>query len=282
VTLSGATTVTATFVPNYTLTVNLSGAGSGTVTSAPAGITCGPTCVASFPSGTAVTLTALPAAGSLFMGWSGGGCSGSGTCTVVLNGATTVTATFALQTFTLTVSVAGSGTVTSAPAGISCSATCAASFTSGTWVTLTAVPAAGWTFTGWSGGGCTGAGTCAVTMTAATSVTATFAFTTFTDNPLGAGTTVVKAVHITELRAAINAAQTRNEVPASSWMTDPTIAAGSTTIKAGHIVEMWTAVNQVYTKLGMAPPPYMDSIVPGTVIKAIHVQNLRNAVSALP
>ncbi|PYN89533.1 MAG: hypothetical protein DMD87_05340 [Candidatus Rokuibacteriota bacterium] len=119
-------------------------------------------------------------------------------------------------------------------------------------------------------------------MTAATSVTATFAFTTFTDNPLGAGTTVVKAVHITELRAAINAAQTRNEVPASSWMTDPTIAAGSTTIKAGHIVEMWTAVNQVYTKLGMAPPPYMDSIVPGTVIKAIHVQNLRNAVSALP
>jgi len=282
VTLGANTTVAATFVPLYTLTVNLGGAGSGTVTSAPAGIACGATCSALFASGTAVALTATPAAGFTFTGWSGGGCSGSGTCTVVLNGATTVTATFALQTFTLTVSVAGSGTVTSAPAGISCSATCAASFTSGTWVTLTAVPAAGWTFTGWSGGGCTGAGTCAVTMTAATSVTATFAFTTFTDNPVGAGTTVVKAVHITELRAAINAAQTRNEVPASSWMTDPTIAAGSTTIKAGHIVEMWTAVNQVYTKLGMAPPPYMDSIVPGTVIKAIHVQNLRNAVSALP
>src|SRR5437870_6913325 len=41
---------------------------SGTVTSAPVGINCGVTCAASFASGTAVTLTATPAAGSAFSG----------------------------------------------------------------------------------------------------------------------------------------------------------------------------------------------------------------------
>jgi endoglucanase len=79
-------------------------------------------------------------------------------------------------TFTLTVakSGTGSGTVTSTPAGVSCGATCSASFNSGTVVTLSAAAASGSTFAGWSGG-CTGtAPTCAVTMSAAQSVTATF------------------------------------------------------------------------------------------------------------
>jgi len=80
------------------LTVTKAGAGSGTVTSGPAGISCGATCTANFNAGTAVTLTATPASGSAFSGWSGGGCTGSGTCTVTLNAATTVTATFIAAT----------------------------------------------------------------------------------------------------------------------------------------------------------------------------------------
>ena len=71
---------------------------------------------------------------------------------------------------------AGSGTVTSSPAGIVCGASCSASYASGTVVTLTAAPAAGSTFTGWSGA-CTGAGSCTVTMSAAV-VTASFDQTT--------------------------------------------------------------------------------------------------------
>jgi len=81
-----------------TLAVSSTGAGSGTVTSSPAGISCGATCSASFTNGAAVSLTATPAAGSTFTGWSGGGCPGTGTCTVTVNAATSVTATFALQT----------------------------------------------------------------------------------------------------------------------------------------------------------------------------------------
>jgi hypothetical protein len=150
------------------------------VTSSPAGITCGTTCAASFPGGTAVTLTATPATGSTFSGWSGGGCSGTGACTVTLSAATTVTATFTLQTFTLTVSKAGtgSGTVTGSPAGITCGTTCSAAFASGTAVTLTATPATGSTFSGWSGGGCSGTGACTVTLSAATTVTASLTDTT--------------------------------------------------------------------------------------------------------
>ncbi|HEY0703403.1 MAG TPA: choice-of-anchor D domain-containing protein [Candidatus Acidoferrales bacterium] len=195
VTLTAATTVTATFAPtitNFTLTVTKAGAGTGTVTSAPAGINCGATCAAPFASGTQITLTAAPATGSTFTGW-GAPCSGTGTCVVTIAAATSVSATFAPSTtnFTLTVTKAGTGTgtVTSAPAGINCGATCSASFASGTQITLTAAPATGSTFTGW-GAPCSGTGTCVVTITATTTVTATFAPTTtnFTLTVTKAGT----------------------------------------------------------------------------------------------
>ena len=160
-----------------TLTVVPAGSGSGTVTSSPAGIDCGSSCSASFDEGTVVTLTATPAAGSTFTGWSGGGCSGTGACQVRMSAAESVTATFdAVPTDTLAVSKSGtgSGSVTSSPLGIDCGSTCSASFDEGTVVTLTATPAAGSTFTGWSGGGCSGTGACQVRMSAAESVTATF------------------------------------------------------------------------------------------------------------
>ena len=162
----------------HTLTVSKSGTGSGSVSSSPAGISCGSTCSASFAEGAQVTLTGSPSAGSVFAGWSGGGCSGTGTCTVTLAGDTAVTAAFnpAPVTHTLTVSKSGSGagSVTSSPAGISCGATCSASYLEGSAVTLSAGAAAGSAFAGWSGGGCSGTGTCTVTLGADRAVTAAF------------------------------------------------------------------------------------------------------------
>src|SRR5438270_4331835 len=76
------------------LSISLTGSASGVVTSNPAGINCGQTCTASFNSGTSVTLTATPSAGDTFAGWSGV-CSGTGICTVTLNTAMTVAASFA-------------------------------------------------------------------------------------------------------------------------------------------------------------------------------------------
>jgi len=175
VTMSAAQSVTATFTRiQYTLSVTKAGTGGGTVTSSPAGITCGVTCSAAFDAGMVVTLTATPDATSTFAGWSGA-CTGTGTCTVTMDAAKAVTATFTRIQYTLSVSRTGTGggTVTSSPVGITCGATCSASYDSGTVVTLTATPDATSTFTGWSGA-CTGTGTCSVTMSAAQSVTATF------------------------------------------------------------------------------------------------------------
>jgi len=69
--------VTGTGLPiGPTLTVTKSGAGTGTVTSNTGGINCGTACAASYATSTPVTLTATPATGSTFMGWTGGNCSG--------------------------------------------------------------------------------------------------------------------------------------------------------------------------------------------------------------
>lgn len=85
--------VTVTSTPHRTLTVSLAGSGSGTV--AGSGISCPGTCSHSYPKGESVTLTATPASGSTFSGWSGGGCSGTGTCSVTMNAKQAVTASFA-------------------------------------------------------------------------------------------------------------------------------------------------------------------------------------------
>ncbi len=113
VTMNAAAAVTATFnTVNYPLTVSLAGTGSGTVTSSPTGITCPSTCSASFGGGASVTLTATPNSGSTFGGWSGA-CLGS-SCSVTMNAAESVTATFATNGPVLTLlspssAVAGGG-----------------------------------------------------------------------------------------------------------------------------------------------------------------------------
>lgn len=99
-------TFTTSSAPTFALTVNKNGTGSGTVTSSPTGINCGATCSASFAQGTTVTLTAAPASGSVFAGWSGA-CTGTGTCSVTMDAAKTVTATF-------NTTPAGSPTITAA------------------------------------------------------------------------------------------------------------------------------------------------------------------------
>ena len=90
-----ARSVSATFeLQQRALTVTKNGNGTGSVTSTPAGIDCGPTCSSDFDYGTEATLTATAAEGSTFTGWSGAGCSGTGDCQVTVLEATSVTAEF--------------------------------------------------------------------------------------------------------------------------------------------------------------------------------------------
>ena len=152
----------------YTMSVTVSG--TGTVTSSPAGITCSAaTCTASFPAATSVTLT--PGGGTL-SAWSGA-CSGSSGCTVSMTANQSVTATFAAQTFALTVSPApANGTITGL--GIGCPGDCSESVASGTSVVLTASPAAGYQLGVWSGCQSVNDTLCTVQMSQARTVAVTF------------------------------------------------------------------------------------------------------------
>ena len=159
------------------LEVALSGGGAGTVVASPNGIDCGTDCHESYPIGSVVVLSASPALGSGFAGWSGGGCSGTGTCVLVMDQARSVSAAFEPLAYALTVAKGGNGAgaVASSPAGIDCGSDCSHDYLHGTDVTLTATVAAGSDFSGWAGGGCSGTGSCLVTMDSARLVTADFA-----------------------------------------------------------------------------------------------------------
>jgi len=89
--------VTATFHKlQYTLTGTITGTGSGTVNVNPPNVNYTSSFTRTYDYGTSVTLTATPATGSYFAGWSGA-CSGTGTCAVTMNANKNVTATFNLS-----------------------------------------------------------------------------------------------------------------------------------------------------------------------------------------
>ncbi len=136
----------------YNLTVYKAGAGSGTVTSDPPGITCGQDCSALFLEGTLVSLTPEPEKGSLFAGWSGD-CNSDGI--VVMTGDKACTATFEPLRYTLTVEISGQGSINiwSDPPGIDCNESggdCTEPYDYGTIVTLQYELSNGY-FCGWSG-----------------------------------------------------------------------------------------------------------------------------------
>lgn len=157
-----------------TLNAAKTGNGTGSVTSNPSGINCGSTCSSTFSQGTSVNLTPSPAAGSYFSGWSGD-CSGQGNCTVNMNQARNVTASFTIsdQTLNATKAGTGTGTVSSSPSGINCGPNCSHSYAYNTIVTLSASASTGSAFSGWSGD-CTGTGNCVLTMTSNRSAQALF------------------------------------------------------------------------------------------------------------
>jgi thermitase len=177
VTMNADKTAVATFVAavgaRATLTVSLSGSGAGSVTSTGAGIACGTDCSEIYDLNTQVTLSAAPAADSVFVAWTGA-CTGSvPSCSTTLNASSSVTAIFARK-IALAVAITGGGSVTSAPAGIDCGADCSEAYAPNTVVSVTALATQGNVFDSWSGA-CAGQGNpCSVTVDATKSVGATF------------------------------------------------------------------------------------------------------------
>ncbi len=169
----GMTTVTAQFAAPPTLTITtVSGAeGGGTITSAPVGVSCAltyvatsGTCVTAYALNTSVTLTQTPTPGSVFVYWLGA-CASAGSangCTVSLSQSRTVQALYRLAVpGSVTVNAGsgtGSGSVSSSPGGLACSVAngtkggiCRAIFPVGSTLSLIPIASAGSTFAGFSG-----------------------------------------------------------------------------------------------------------------------------------
>ena len=103
--------------------------------------------------------------------------------------------------------------------------------------------------------------------------------TSFTDEPLLVGSTRVSAIHVAELRMAINSLRTGRGLEPFSF-TDPTLVPGVTPARTLHILELRQALAPVFTAVGLAFPTYTDpQLTAGqTVIRAAHIQELRDAV----
>lgn len=174
---------------------------------------------------------------------------------------------------------AGAGRVTSSPTALDCGSICAVEFAGATSLTLSATADAGSTFVGWSGDADCADGMVSVSSDSA--CTARFAIA-FTDDELVAGSTVIKAVHITELRSRIDALRASASLAAFDW-TNPTLAAGSTVIRAIHVSELRAALNEAYYAMEQTAPTYTDAtlIANSTTVKAVHITEIRSAVIAL-
>ena len=158
------------FQPNNSL-LTVSTTGDGVVTSTDGYIDCPGVCTHIYADNTPITLNASPGQGSGFAGWSGG-CTGTGTCNLVIRQNETVAATFATL-YMLTVVADGSGSIVSADGYINCPGACSHAYLANTAVTLNAHPAPGWSLSNWSGA-CSGTGPCQITITQDQSVTGTF------------------------------------------------------------------------------------------------------------
>jgi len=108
----------------------------------------------------------------------------------------------------------------------------------------------------------------------------------FTNDPLvgGANGTPIRAVHLTELRAAINTARGLWSLPPiDPWPTDHAVSPHVTLIKKAHLDELRSALNAAYAAAGAPAPQYTDPTITAnaTPIKAAHFNELRAAVRNL-
>jgi hypothetical protein len=103
----------------------------------------------------------------------------------------------------------------------------------------------------------------------------------FEDDPLVTGVTAVKAVHINELRAAIDALRARYNLGAVVW-TDSPIVVGTTPVQAVHVTEMRTALSAAYVAAGQPAPTFSPAVTAmTTVIGMAEIADLRDKVRAL-
>ncbi len=98
------------------------------------------------------------------------------------------------------------------------------------------------------------------------------------NDPLIAGIPV-KAMHLSQLRAAINAVRSLANLSQAS-VTDP--ATSGMTIKAVHVTELRSALDEARLILNLTTGAYTDPSLSGVLVKAVHFQELRGSAGTTP
>jgi hypothetical protein len=98
----------------------------------------------------------------------------------------------------------------------------------------------------------------------------------FSDDPIVARTTIVRRVHVIELRDAVNLVRNLAGRPVVSW--SDSIVSESTPVRSDHIVELRSALVDALNALGVVPPSFTGSATPGSTIRASDIQELRDTI----
>lgn len=117
----------------------------------------------------------------------------------------------------------------------------------------------------------------AITGTSPTSYSSTDMATTvaLTDDPLVSTVTTIKAVHITQLRSAVNSVRAKAGLSAATF-TDSNLS--GLTVQRIHVKELRDALDPARVILGLSPISYTNSLAVGTTVAAVDVQEIRNGV----
>lgn len=186
------------------------------------------------------------------------------------------------STMTADLTINSSGVNTSAGGAIPDGIAVTFAGTRGTFATATASTAGGKANDVYTATGPKGIATLSATLDGQTvSTPINIGYEAFTDEPLVARSTVIKAVHITELRSRVNALRSGRGLPPFVYA-NATLVPTTSTARAQHITDLRNALAEVYVAAGITAPAYSDpAISVGMVIEAEHITQLRSAIVAL-
>lgn len=102
----------------------------------------------------------------------------------------------------------------------------------------------------------------------------------FTDDPLIAGQSVIRAVHIQELRDRVEALRLQAGLPAFAYSA-PVLTPAVTVIRAVHVEELRRSVADVYVARGRTAPVFTHAVLSAVLVRRIHITELRAAITAL-
>ena len=108
----------------------------------------------------------------------------------------------------------------------------------------------------------------------------TTASTSFPNTALSTSSAYLYAIQAVNADRSITSTQTSADYVTTYGYTDNPVTAGTTAVKAQHLTELRSAIEALDATIGLTPPSWTDTSLSGVNVKAVHVTELRNALNA--